>query len=270
MGHRPCRAVLGRVAEPPMVLLADLLDYLDAFLDVAAVRDYGPNGLQVEGRPEVRKLALGVSAARDVLQQAAGWGADAALVHHGIFWRGAGEIRVERALRARLKLLLDADMSLLAYHLPLDRHPLVGNNAVLARRLGAEVIGTAFEHEGVPIGVIAECAAPMTLGGIAARIEAALRRAPLVIEAGERPVRRFGIVSGGAPKYLEEAARRGLDLFLTGEPSEAAVHLAREEGIHFVAAGHHATERFGVQALGEHLAERFGVEVRYFEVDNPV
>ena len=256
--------------EPRMVLLADLLAHLDDFLDVSAVRDYGPNGLQVEGRPEVRKVALGVSAARDLLQQAAAWGADAAIVHHGIFWRGQGEMRVERALRARLKLLLDAEMSLLAYHLPLDRHPLVGNNAVLARRLGAEVVDAAFEHEGVPIGVVAEFAAPVTLGGIAARIDAALRRAPLVIEAGERPVRRFGIVSGGAPKYLEEAARRGLDLFLTGEPSEAAVHQAREEGIHFVAAGHHATERFGVQALGAHLVERFGVEARYFELDNPV
>lgn len=253
-----------------MVLLADLAAYIDAYLEIRAVRDYGPNGLQVEGRPEVRRVALGVSACLDLLREAKAWGADAAIVHHGLFWRGQGEMRVVRALRGRLGLLLGADISLLAYHLPLDRHPEVGNNAVLARRLGAEVIDSAFEHEGVPIGVVAALDDPLPATEVAARAAKLLDRKPLLIAAGDRPVRRFGVVTGGAPSYLDEAARRGLDLFLTGEPSEAVVHLAREEGVHFLAAGHHATERFGVQALGAHIAERFGIETRYLEVDNPV
>lgn len=253
-----------------MIPLADLAAYLDDFLDVRAVRDYGPNGLQVQGRPEVRRVALGVSACLDLLRAAAAWGADAVIVHHGLFWRGQGEMRVVRALRGRLGVLIGVDISLLAYHLPLDRHPSVGNNAVLARQLGAEVIDSAFEHEGVPIGVVAAFEDPLPAGEVAARAAKLLDRAPLLVAAGNRAVHRFGVVTGGAPMYLEEAARRGLDLFLTGEASEAVVHLAREEGVHFLAAGHHATERFGVQALGEHLAERFEIETRYFEVDNPV
>ena len=248
----------------------ELLTYLDAYLAVREVRDYGPNGLQVEGRPEIRRLATGVTASLALLERAVDWGADAVLCHHGLFWRGPGEMRVERSLRARLALLLRNDVTLLGYHLPLDRHPEVGNNAVLARRLGAAGLEPAFESDGVAIGVIARFDPPVAAGEFMRRIAAVTGRDPLAVADGPDTIARAGLVTGGAPKYVDEAARLGLDAFVTGEASEPAVHLAREERIHFVAAGHHATERFGVQALGEHLAARFGLEVRYIEVSNPV
>jgi dinuclear metal center YbgI/SA1388 family protein len=247
----------------------ELLRYLDAYLAVGEVRDYGPNGLQVEGRTEVARVAAGVTASLALLERAVAWGADAVLVHHGLFWRGAGELRIERSLRARVALLLRHDVNLLAYHLPLDRHLEVGNNAVLARRLGAAGLEPAFESDGVPIGVVAAFDPPVLAGEFFRRIAAATGRDPLVVADGPEEVRRAGLVTGGAPKFVDEAARRGLDAFVTGEPSEPAVHLAREERIHFVAAGHHATERFGVQALGEHLAAQFELDVRYFEISNP-
>ncbi len=248
----------------------ELLGYLEHYLAVGEARDYGPNGLQVEGRAGIARLATGVTASLALLERAVAWGADAILVHHGLFWRSPGETRVERSLRARLAVLLRNDVNLLAYHLPLDRHLVVGNNAVLARRLGAGGLEPAFESDGVPVGVIAHFDEAVPAGEFFRRIAAVTGRDPLVVADGPERVGRAGIVTGGAPKYVDEAARRGLDAFVTGEPSEPAVHLAREERIHFVAAGHHATERFGVQALGDHLAERFGLEVRYVEVSNPV
>ncbi len=253
-----------------MVERAELLPYLDAFLAVREVRDYCPNGLQVEGRPGIARVALGVTASLALLERAAAWGADTVLVHHGLFWKGGGELRVERALRARLALLLAREMNLLAYHLPLDRHPEVGNNAVLARRLGAVHTEPAFEADGVPIGLVARLAAPVDAGAFFHALAAVTARDPLVAGSGPATIARFGVVTGGGPRYVEEAARRGLDAFVTGEPSEPAVHLAREERIHLAAAGHHATERFGVQALGEHLAQRFGVETNFIEISNPV
>jgi dinuclear metal center YbgI/SA1388 family protein len=253
-----------------VILRPDLTSYLDEYLACREVRDYGPNGLQVEGAPEVRRIALGVTASLALIERAAAWGADTVIVHHGLFWRGSGELRIERSLRARLRLLLAHDMNLLAYHLPLDRHLEVGNNAVFARRLGAEIEAPAFDHDGVPIGVIARWAAPVPASEFFQRIAAATGRDPLVVADGPASIARAGLVTGGAAKYVEDAARLGLDAFVTGEPSEPAVHLAREERIHFVAAGHHATERFGVQSLGAHLAERFGIDVRFIEVANPV
>ncbi len=253
-----------------MITRAELTTYLDQYLAVREVRDYGPNGLQVEGVPEIRRIALGVTSSLALLERAAAWEADAVLVHHGLFWRGSGEMRVERSLRGRLRLLLLREMNLLAYHLPLDRHPEVGNNAVLARHLGAEVEAPAFDHDGVPIGLVVRWPAPLAAGELFRRVAAVTARDPLVVADGPALVARAGLVTGGAARYVEDALRMGLDAFVTGEPSEPAVHLAREERIHFVAAGHHATERFGVQALGEHLAQRFGVETRFFEIANPV
>ena len=253
-----------------MVLRDELVTYLDEYLAVREVRDHGPNGLQVEGRPEIRRVALGVTVSLALIDAAVRWDADAILVHHGLFWRGQGEMRVVRSMRHRLKRLLEHDLSLLAYHLPLDRHPDVGNNAVFARALGATVVEPAFEHEGLPIGVVARLPAPVAAGDLFQRIAAVTGRDPLVIAEGRPSVTSLGVVTGGAPRFVEEALARDLDAFVTGEAAEPAVHLAREEGIHFVAAGHHATERFGVQALGAHLGERFGVEVRFFEISNPV
>lgn len=253
-----------------MITRDELTSFLDGFLASPTFRDYGPNGLQVEGRAEVRKVALGVSASLALLERAAAWGADAVIVHHGLFWRGPGELCIERSLRARLKVLLDRDVNLLGYHLPLDAHPEVGNNAVLARRLGADRIEPAFEYEGQRIGVVARFDAPRAAGELFLDLARAVGRDPLVVPAGPAEVRSVGIVSGGAPRLLEDAVRARLDAFVTGEAAEHVVHLAREEHIHFVAAGHHATERFGVQALRDLLEERFGLECRYIEIGNPV
>lgn len=252
-----------------MTTLLDLTAYLDDYLAIGEVRDYGPNGLQVEGRAQVRRVALGVSVCLAFIEQAAAWGADALIVHHGLFWRGQGEMRVERSLRARLKLLLERDIGLLAYHLPLDRHPVVGNNAVLARRLGAGELEPAFAAEGVTIGMVARFGEKIPAGELFLRVEQVTARKPLVIEAGPPSIGAAGIVTGGAPRYIEEAARLGLDAFITGEPGEPAVHLAREEGLHFVAAGHHATETFGVQELGAHLRQAFPLETTFIEIPNP-
>ena len=243
---------------------------LDAFLDPDRMRDYCPNGLQVEGREEIGRVAFGVTASLALLERAAAWGADAVVVHHGLFWRGQGEVRVERSLRARLKALLDREMNLFGYHLPLDRHPEVGNNAVLARLLGAAKTTPAFEWEGTSIGLAAAYERPRPFGEFVAAVAAATRRDPLVEGAGPAEIRTFGVVTGGAARSVEEAARRGLDAFVTGEPSEAAVHLAREEGIHFVAAGHHATERFGVAALAEWVRTHYALETTIIEINNPV
>lgn len=248
----------------------DLLNYLDEYLAVRNFRDYGPNGLQVEGRRTVKRVALGVTASLALIERAAAWDADTVIVHHGLFWRGSGEMRVERSLRTRLALLLAREINLLGYHLPLDAHPEIGNNAVFAARLGASVEGLGFESDGVAIGVIARWDPPLAAGELFFRIAAATDRDPLVIADGPPMIARAGVVTGGAARYVDEASRRGLDAYITGEPAEPAVHLAREERIHFVAAGHHATERFGVQALGAHLSAKFGLEVAFFEVANPV
>ncbi len=248
----------------------ELVAWLDDTLAAHDVRDYGPNGLQVEGREEVRKVATGVTACLALLERAAAWGADAVVVHHGLFWKGAGEVRVERSLRRRLSLLLREEISLLAYHLPLDRHPAVGNNAVLARELGIEDLAPAFPLEGIPVGLAGRFPRALPVEAVVRRVAEVTGREPLLVAGGPDLVRTVGLVSGDAPGSLADAARMGLDLFITGEPSEPAVHLAREEGIHLLAAGHHATERFGVRALGELLAREHGLEVRFFDVPNPV
>lgn len=247
-----------------------LVEYLDEYLAVAEVEDYCPNGLQVEGREEIRKVATGVTACQALFDAALEWGADAVLVHHGLFWRSTEMLRVVRSMRQRLASLLCNEVTLLAYHLPLDRHPEVGNNAVLARLLDVAEATPAFVHGGVPIGLSCRLAEPVPAEEMFARITRVVGREPLIIPGGPAEIRSLGIVSGADPASAAEAARSGHDLFLTGEPSEPMVHLAREEGLHFVAAGHHATERFGVRALGEHLAEHFGLEVRFIDIDNPV
>ncbi len=245
--------------------LKQLLDYTGQLLDVGRFRDYCPNGLQVEGRPEVRSLVSGVSASMALLEAAAESGADAVLVHHGWFWRQEDPC-VTGLKKRRLALLLERGISLLAYHLPLDAHPELGNNARLAALLGLETEGR-FGDQGVAChGTLPEAA---SLNQWAKRVEQALGRAPLVV-GEERPIRRVAWCSGGGQDYLEEAVALGVDVFLTGEIAERHVHVAREAGVAFLAAGHHATERFGVQALGGHLAERFGLAHRYVEIPNPV
>lgn len=247
------------------MLLKELENYTGQLLEVERFRDYCPNGLQVEGRGEVRKLVSGVTAGLDLLKAAVEADADAVLVHHGWFWKGE-DARVTGVKRARLEWLLRHDVSLLAYHLPLDAHPRLGNNAQLAARLGFETEG-AFGEQGVAFhGRLGEA---QPLAELAARMADVLARPPLVVGEPDRPIRRIAWCSGGGQGYFEEALRLGVDAFLSGEISEQHVHLARETGVPFIAAGHHATERYGVQALGEHLAAQFGIEHHYIEISSP-
>lgn len=248
------------------MLLNELENYTAQLLEVSRFRDYCPNGLQVEGRSEVRSVVSGVSASLALLEAAAEAGADAVLVHHGYFWKGE-DSRLTGVKKRRLDVLFAHGMSLLAYHLPLDAHPQYGNNALLGKALGAEVEGAFGEQAIASYGSLR---APAVLSRWAEQLGAALRRAPLVIGDGAREIRRVAWCSGGGQGYFEEAVRLGVDAFVTGEVSEYNVHLARETGVAFISAGHHATERFGVQALGAHWAEKFGISHRYVEVENPV
>lgn len=243
--------------------IKDLIGHLDALLNPTAFDDYGPNGLQVPGNGLVGTVVTGVSASVELFEQAAEQGADLVLVHHGLFWGSTGP--VDERLKRRLKLLFDHDMALAAYHLPLDAHPQVGNNALLAAALGA-----TDPEPFAGIGVRARLA-DMAPDALHARVrEATGGREPLAFLAGPDPVRTIGIVSGGAAKHLDDAIAAGLDAFVTGEPREPAMNDAREAGIHFFAAGHYATETFGVRALGERLAREFGIRHVFADVPNPI
>jgi len=242
-----------------------LREFLDETLQPARFRDYCPNGLQVEGRNVIRRLVTGVTASQAVLDEAVRRGADAVLVHHGYFWRGE-DGRVTGLRKQRLSTLLRNDINLFAYHLPLDAHPELGNNAGLAGACGWVPDGRFGEQEIGWTGTVAEC----TLSAVADQLAAATGRPPLMLGDPQRSVRRLAWCTGGAQGYFEEAIARGVDLFVSGEVSEPTYHLARESGVAYLAAGHHATERFGVQALGAHLAQRFGIEVCFVDSDNPV
>ena len=244
-----------------------LTQYLNELLKPEGFKDYCPNGLQVEGRDEIRRLVCGVTANQALLDLAVAEQADAILVHHGWFWRGESG-SVTGIKRNRLKTLLANDINLYAYHLPLDAHPELGNNAGLAIAGGWNQTGV-FGEQG--LGCIGTPAVPKTVGKLVADLDKALGRPPLVLaESLEQPVRHIAWCTGGAQGYFEAAIAAGADVFVTGEISEPMVHVARETGVAYIAAGHHATERFGVQALGLSLADRFGIDVRYLEVDSPV
>lgn len=250
--------------------LAELIADLDRLLEPGRFKDYGPNGLQVPGRERVERIATGVSASVELFERAIDADADLLVVHHGLFW-GRGPGPIDAAMKRRLKLLFDADMSLAAYHLPLDAHPTVGNNALIAEGLGAEGIEPFAIHEDQPIGVLARLPDPgVPAHELFERTGHLTSREPLVFDAGPANVRQVAIVSGAGSSYLPDAVRLGADAFLTGEPAERVLAEAREAHIHFIAAGHHATETFGVRRLGEHLSERFGVEHVFLDVPNPI
>lgn len=244
----------------------ELVEYLDELLQPAKFRDYCPNGLQVEGRAEVVRVVAGVTASQALLDAAVARGADAVLVHHGYFWKGE-DGRVTGIRRQRLKTLLGHDINLFVYHLPLDAHPELGNNAQLASRLGWQPAGRFGEQD---IAWLGEVGAPMTAGRLAEQIAASLARQPLLIGEAQRPLRRLGWCTGGAQGYFEQAIALGVDAFISGEISEQTVHLARESRVAYLACGHHATERYGVAALAEHLAARCGLQCEFVDVDNPV
>ena len=244
----------------------ELVEYLEGLLQPAKFRDYCPNGLQVEGRAEIVRVVAGVTASQALLDAAVARGADAVLVHHGYFWKGE-DGRVTGIRRQRLKTLLGHDINLLAYHLPLDAHPELGNNAQLASRLDWQPDGRFGEQD---IGWLGQAAAPTTAGRLAERIAIELGRQPLLIGDPQRPVRRLGWCTGGAQGYFEQAIALGVDAFISGEISEQTVHLARESGVAYLACGHHATERYGVAALAAHLAAQCGLQCEFVDVDNPV
>jgi dinuclear metal center YbgI/SA1388 family protein len=247
-----------------------IVSALDELLDPGAFDDFGPNGLQVPGSEEVSRVVTGVSAQRALAERAIAERAELVLVHHGLFWnfQAAGLTPV---LAERLRPLFKHDIALAAYHLPLDAHPEVGNNAILAERLGCarhEPFGT---YRGRPVGRAGTFAGEgIGAGELFERVLGVTGREPIVFDAGPERVRRIGIVSGSGADSLAEAISLGLDAFLTGEPREHVMAEAREAGIHFIAAGHYATETFGVRALGDWLARRFDVEHVWVDIPNPV
>ena len=251
----------------------EIIAFLDELLDAQAFSDYGPNGLQVPGAEEVHVVATGVSAHRELFERAVEHGAQLVIAHHGLFWDFHPRA-ISPAMKERLRVLLDADLSLAGYHLPLDAHPEVGNNALLCEALGLERAEPFGEHRGRPIGFVGRAGAAdpggVPVAELRERIERATGREPFTWETGPERVRSVGIVSGGAASSFREAIELGLDAFLTGEPAEHVMADAREAGVHFIAAGHYATETFGVRRLGELVAERFDVQHRFIDAPNPV
>ncbi len=253
-----------------MTRITHLTAALDELLEPAAFTDLGPNGLQVPGRADVTRLVTGVTAQRALIERAVELGAQLVLVHHGLFW-DFHPTGLAPVLAERLRLLFANDVALAGYHLPLDAHPVVGNNALLSERLGCERHEAWGEIRGRAIGRAATFAGDgVPAAELFARVRAATGREPTVFAGGPERVRRLGVVSGSAADLLPAAVAAGFDAFLTGEPREHVMADAMEAGIHFVAAGHYATETFGVRALGDWLAERFGIEHVWVDLPNPV
>lgn len=248
------------------MLLKELERYIGQLLEISSFRDYCPNGVQVEGRAEVTKIVCGVSASMDVLEAASAAGADAVLVHHGYFWKNEGP-QITGIKRARIAHLIKHNMSLLAYHLPLDAHPVLGNNVQLGQMLGFQLEERFGEQNIAALGRLIQ---PMSLQRLSGVVEEKLQRQPLVVGDDTVIIRRIAWCSGAAQDYLGAAIELGVDAFLTGEVSEHTVHLARESGVAFISAGHHATERYGVQALGAHLSQQLGLKHQFIEIENPV
>lgn len=251
------------------VALRDVVAWLDDTLAVSGCLDYGPNGLQVEGRHQVRRVVTGVTANLALIEAAVARDADLLVVHHGIFWDGA-PVTITGAHGRRVRALLAADISLAAYHLPLDGHPTFGNAAQLAAILGLEDVAPAFEHRGRPVGCVGRFPQPLSPAELAARVRDRVNRDALAFLHGPAAIATLGCVTGGAPRDVREAIDAGCDAYLTGEAGEYSQATAHEEGIHFFAAGHHRTERFGPAALAGALAERFaGLDVSFIDIDNP-
>jgi len=247
----------------------EIVAYLDELLEIDAFSDYGPNGLQVPGAEEVSLVVTGVSAQRELFERAVTEGAELVLCHHGLFWdfhpRALGP-----AMKQRLKVLFDADVSLAAYHLPLDAHPEVGNNALICELLGLERSETLAEYKGRPIGFVGRSAEGIPFAELRRRCAETFGQEPFVWDTGPDTVHSVGVVSGGAQGTFHAAIAHGVDAFLTGETAEHVMAEAREAGVHFISGGHYATETFGIRRLGELVAERFDVLHRFVDIPNPI
>ncbi|EAR61077.1 Nif3-like dinuclear metal center hexameric protein [Neptuniibacter caesariensis] len=251
------------------VKLSELMAYLNQRLTPELFKDYCPNGLQVEGCEEVSLIVSGVTASQALIDKAIELKADAVLVHHGYFWKGEDSC-ITRTKKKRIKALLDNDISLIAYHLPLDAHPDLGNNAQLAEVLGINTTGGLEPENPRSIGNIGELKEAVPAEAFAKHIAIQLEREPVLISGGDHQIKTIAWCTGGAQGYIDKAIALGVDAFVSGEISEQTVHSARENGIHYFSAGHHATERYGVQALGKELALQFELKHQYIEIDNPV
>ena len=243
-----------------------LNNYLNSLLQPERFSDYCPNGLQVEGKQEISKIVTGVTASMALLEAALQANADAVLVHHGYFWRGEA-LAITGIKKHRIQFLLQHEINLFAYHLPLDAHATLGNNVMLAKQLGLNITGNAGEKEMI---LLAELNAPQSLQTFANLIEHKLARKPQVIGDLTKPIKNVAICTGAAQGYIEQAVVAGVDVYISGEISEQTVHVARETGMSYISAGHHATERYGIQALGEHLAQKFSLKHEFIDCDNPV
>ena len=244
----------------------DLNDYLNQLLQPERFSDYCPNGLQVEGKREINKIVTGVTANYALLEAALRANADAVLVHHGYFWRGES-LPITGIKKRRIAFLLQHDINLFAYHLPLDMHAELGNNVMLAKQLGLSVTGWTGEKNML---ALTELNSPQTLKELAMLVETKLKRTPQVIGDLNKSVQKIALCTGAAQGYIEQAVDAGADVYISGEISEQTVHIARESGMSYISAGHHATERYGIQALGQHLAQKFNLKHTFIDIDNPV
>jgi len=249
--------------------LKTLVNYLDEYLEIGKVKDYCPNGLQVEGRSEVTKVLGGVTASQALIDEAICQSVDAILVHHGFFWKGE-RAEITGIKRNRLKALLENDISLIAYHLPLDVHPEVGNNTQLAQILNISITGPLEPLATKSIGLVGELSEPMSAADFRAVVSRVLSRECMHVGDEKELIQRVAWCTGAAQGMIDKAVDLGVDAFLSGEISEPTVHIARETGVHYFSAGHHATERYGVQALGHKLAAKFDIEFQFIDIDNPV
>ena len=245
-----------------------LIAHADQLLSASAFKDYCPNGLQVQGKAQINKLVAGVTASQAMIEAAIAADADALLVHHGYFWKGEAQPIVGMKYQ-RIRRLLAHNINLIAYHLPLDAHPELGNNAELARLLGITVTGGLEPDNPYSIGNVGEFAEAISAEALAQRVAGVLQREPLLVPGGDHPINTIGWCSGGGQGFIEQAAALGMDAYLSGEISEQTTHAARELGIHYIAVGHHASERYGVQALGRRLADDFALDYGFIDIDNP-
>ncbi len=252
-----------------MISRTKLNHYLNDYLHAQMMKDYCPNGLQIQGKSEIKKIITGVTASQALVDQAIVEQADAILVHHGYFWKGENPC-ITGHKKHRMKALLDHEINLFAYHLPLDVHGDLGNNVQLAKIMAWQITGELMTNTPINLGLVGQLADALSADALANHIQHKLQRQPLVITAHNRPIKTLAWCTGGAQDFIEQAATAGVDAYISGEISERTTHLARELGIHYFACGHHATERYGVKALGEHLAKKFDLDCLFIDIDNPV